>query len=105
MSTYEAVEKHYQKGSNIGLLFEQGHGDERILGKLRFAVNECEDHEASHDKQSNDLRRVPWEQNTSEVESKEEHQRTCEERKDAEPVNGLHAINEGRVFVLDVQEN
>ena len=103
-NTYEAVEEDYEKRGYIGLVLEKGHRDQGILGKPCLAVDEGKDHAASDDKQSYDLCGVPWEEYPSEVESEKKHEGTSEEGEDAEPINGLHSIDERSVFMLDIQK-
>ena len=104
-ATYETMEENDQEGRNVCLRLEQGHWDERILGKLRLAVHEREDHDTAYNEQRYDLCGIPWEQHASEIKSKQDHEGEAKEGKQAKPVNSLHTVEKGRVFVLNVKEN
>ena len=104
-ATYETMEENDQEGRNVCLRLEQRHWDERILSKLCLAVYKCKDHDTAYNEQRYDLCRVPREQHASEVESKQNHEGAAKEGKQAKPVNSLHTVEKGRVFVLNVKEN
>lgn len=98
------MEENHRERRHVRLLPEQRHRDKRVLCDFRLAVDEREDHDTAHNKQRDDLCRIPREQNTAEVEAEENHERAAEEGEHANPVDGFHPFNERGVLMLDVQK-
>jgi hypothetical protein len=92
--TYESMKERHRESCDVRPCSKKLHGDQWVLGYARLAVDECENHQPSYDKQGDDFCRVPREDCSAEVETKQNHEREAEEGKNSPPVNCFDAVEE-----------
>jgi hypothetical protein len=70
----------------------------------RFGEHKREDHDPTHCKQAYDLGRVPGKDDSTEIQTEQNHESESRESQDTNPVNGFYTADEGSVFVLGIQK-
>ena len=97
------MKERHRKSCDIRSCSKQFHRNQRVFGYARLAVDECEDHQPSYDKECDDFSGVPRENCSAEVEAKQNHERKAEEAKNSPPVDCFDAVEERRIRVFDVK--
>lgn len=104
LRTYKSMKEGHEERCDVALIPKQLHRDKRISRHAGLAINEGEDHDASHDEQRDDFCRIPGEDCAAKIETEKHHERKSEKGKDADPIHGLDALSEGRMLVFDIKE-